>query len=82
MRFNKLNAKVKKAAFAATGLLLGVGVAAAQQTINLSAGPTTAIMPDGSTVPMWATAAAPPRQAPLRRARHRTPARRQAGPAL
>lgn len=53
MRFNELNAILKKAAFAATGLLLGVGMAAAQQTINLSAGPATAIMPDGTTVPMW-----------------------------
>jgi hypothetical protein len=24
-----------------------------QQTINLTAGPTTTTMPDGTTVPMW-----------------------------
>src|SRR5579863_3549575 len=53
MRFNQLKAILKNAAFATTGLLLGVGMAAAQQTINLSAGPATAILPDGSAVPMW-----------------------------
>ncbi len=53
MRFNKLKAILKNAAFATTGLLLGVGMAAAQQTINLSAGPATAVLPDGSAVPMW-----------------------------
>ena len=53
MRFNKLKAILKNAAFATTGLLLGVGMAAAQQTINLSAGPATATLPDGSAVPMW-----------------------------
>ncbi len=53
MRFNKFKAILKKAAFATTGLLLGVGMAAAQQTINLSAGPATATLPDGSAVPMW-----------------------------
>ena len=53
MRFKKLKAILKNAAFATTGLLLGVGMAAAQQTINLSAGPATAVLPDGSTVPMW-----------------------------
>ena len=53
MRFEKLKAILKKAAFATTGLLLGVGMAAAQQTINLSAGPATAVLPDGSAVPMW-----------------------------
>ena len=53
MRSNKLKAILKKAALATTGLLLGVGMAAAQQTINLVAGPAAATMPDGSMVPMW-----------------------------
>jgi hypothetical protein len=52
MRFDKFKAILKHAAFATTGLLLGVGIAAAQ-TVNLSAGPATATMPDGSAVPMW-----------------------------
>jgi hypothetical protein len=34
-------------------LLLGSGAASAQQQINLTAGPATATLPDGTTVPMW-----------------------------
>src|SRR4051812_43962477 len=34
-------------------LLLGATLASAQQQINLSAGPTSITLPDGTTVPMW-----------------------------
>ena len=34
-------------------LLLAGGAASAQQQINLTAGPLTALLPDGSAVPMW-----------------------------
>ncbi len=53
MRLNSLKAIVKTALRGAAVLLLGAGVASAQQTINLSAGPTTATLPDGNAVPMW-----------------------------
>src|SRR2546426_12082243 len=38
--------------FAASILLLGRGVAFAQ-SVNLTAAPTEAALPDGQTVPMW-----------------------------
>jgi hypothetical protein len=53
MRINSLKAIFKTAVLGAAVLLLGAGVADAQQQINLTAGPTTANMPDGSQVPMW-----------------------------
>jgi len=53
MRINDFKAILKRAITGATVLLLGAGVAGAQQQINLAAGPTTALMPDGSVVPMW-----------------------------
>ena len=53
MRLNSLKAILKTALRGAAVLLLGAGVAPAQQTINLSAGPTTATLPDGTAVPMW-----------------------------
>src|ERR1700675_2515118 len=53
MRSNYLKATFKTAALAVTILLLGVGVSLAQQQVNLTAGPATATLPDGSTVPMW-----------------------------
>src|SRR5947209_15007984 len=34
-------------------LLLGATVVVAQQQVNLTAGPATVILPDGSSVPMW-----------------------------
>jgi len=52
MRSNYLKT-LKTAVLAVTILLLGVSVSVAQQTINLAAAPTTLVMPDGSTVPMW-----------------------------
>src|ERR1700722_20808559 len=48
-----LKAILKTAAQGASVLLLGAAVAGAQQQINLTAGPATATMPDGSSVPMW-----------------------------
>src|SRR5206468_11927290 len=44
---------LKTAVLITTVLLLGAGLAVAQQTINLTAAPTTVTLPDGSTVPMW-----------------------------
>src|ERR1700751_2443064 len=52
MRSNYLKT-LKTAVLAVTVLLLGTSVSLAQQTVNLTAEPTTAILPDGSTVPMW-----------------------------
>jgi hypothetical protein len=45
-------AAVVRAGLAAAVLLLGSGVALAQ-SINLTAAPTSAAMPDGTVVPMW-----------------------------
>ena len=53
MQSNYLKQVMKKAGHAATVLLLGAGVATAQQQINLTAGPTSTTLPDGSSVPMW-----------------------------
>src|SRR4029077_12729422 len=52
MRSNYLKT-LKTAVLAVCILLLGVGVSAAQQTVNLTAGPATATLPDGTAVPMW-----------------------------
>ncbi len=53
MRINSLKAITKTAARGAAVLLLGAGMAAAQQQVNLSAGRTNVTLPDGSLVPMW-----------------------------
>jgi Cep192 domain 4/Bacterial Ig domain len=53
MRTKYINTILKAGVHATTVLLLGVGMATAQQQINLSAGQTSAVLPDGSTVPMW-----------------------------
>src|SRR3974390_2781152 len=53
MQIDTLKAIAKAAVRGAAVLLLGAGVAAAQQHINLAAGPATATLPDGSSVPMW-----------------------------
>jgi hypothetical protein len=53
MRFNHTKATLKTAVLVATVLLLGASLTVAQQQINLTAGPATATLPDGSTVPMW-----------------------------
>jgi hypothetical protein len=53
MRFNYLKTSLKTAVLATTVLLLGAGLALAQQQVGLTAGPTTLSTPDGATVPMW-----------------------------
>ena len=53
MRLNDFKISLKAAVLAVAILLLGAGVSAAQQQVNLTAGPTTTTLPDGSTVPMW-----------------------------
>ncbi|MGE5320073.1 MAG: Ig-like domain-containing protein, partial [Hyphomicrobiaceae bacterium] len=42
-----------KAALVASGLLLTAGACLAQQQVNLTAGPASITLPDGSAVPMW-----------------------------
>ncbi len=53
MRINSLQNVLKAAGRGAAVLLIGAGVAVAQQQVNLSAGSTSLTMPDGSMVPMW-----------------------------
>src|SRR5215475_7436508 len=53
MRSNYLKATMKTAVLAVTILLLGVSAALAQTTVNLTAGPQHALLPDGQSVPMW-----------------------------
>src|SRR5215468_7778234 len=52
MRSNYLKT-LKTAVLAISVLLLGASVSFAQQQVNLTAGPATATLPDGSAVPMW-----------------------------
>ena len=44
---------LKAAVRVASVLLAGAVVALGQQQVNLTAGPSTATLPDGSAVPMW-----------------------------
>jgi hypothetical protein len=53
MRSNMFKAALIKSGLAASVLLLANGAAFGQQTVNLTAGPATAAMPDGTGVPMW-----------------------------
>src|SRR2546429_4697437 len=53
MRSNNYKSVLKHAGLAPTVLLLANGVAFGQQTVNLSVGPATATLPDGTAVPMW-----------------------------
>lgn len=53
MRMTYFKAMLKTAVQGATALLLGACVAGAQQQINLTAAPTSVVLPDGSMVPMW-----------------------------
>jgi Bacterial Ig domain len=54
MRSKTYNSLLTKSGFASAILLLASGgTAFAQQQINLTAGPATGRMPDGSAVPMW-----------------------------
>src|SRR5580704_5595438 len=53
MRSTTLKSILKTAMFAVAGLLLTASASFAQQQINLTAGPATATLPDGTAVPMW-----------------------------
>src|ERR1700756_2591192 len=52
MRINYFKALVQAAVTTAC-ILLGAAAAFGQQQVNLTAGPTSVTLPDGSTVPMW-----------------------------
>src|ERR1700757_5529646 len=53
MRLNYLKTCLKTSVLITAVLLLGAGAAFAQQQINLSAGPTSTVLPDGTVVQMW-----------------------------
>ena len=53
MRFDHSKATVRTVIVAVCILLLGASWAAAQQQVNLVAGPAMVNLPDGSSVPMW-----------------------------
>src|ERR1700730_3032947 len=53
MRMNNSKAILKAALRVALILPFAAVVAFGQQTVNLTAAPTTTTMPDGTTVPMW-----------------------------
>src|SRR6202171_507877 len=53
MRTYNFTAVIKAALRVACMLPFAAVPALGQQTVNLTAGPATAILPDGSTVPMW-----------------------------
>ena len=53
MRSKTFKSVLIRSGLVALALALGSGAAYAQQTVNLTAGPSTATMPDGSPVPMW-----------------------------
>jgi FtsP/CotA-like multicopper oxidase with cupredoxin domain len=50
---NYLKASLKTAVLITTVLLLGAGLALAQQTVSLTAAPTSVTLPSGDVVPMW-----------------------------
>src|SRR5581483_5258782 len=53
MRNNSLNAMINAAVRGAAVLLFGAGATAAGAQVNITAAPTSANLPDGSSVPMW-----------------------------
>ena len=53
MRTKQFKSALIQSALAVSFLLLASSPTRAQQVINLTAGPATATLPDGSTVPMW-----------------------------
>src|SRR4051812_27022007 len=53
MWINNIKAVLGAGVRGAAVLFAGVGIANAQQQINLTAGPSNAVLPDGSSVPMW-----------------------------
>src|SRR5713101_9466571 len=59
MRSNNFKSVLKHAGLVASVLLLASGAAFAQQQVNLTAGAATAILPDGTAVPMWGYSCGP-----------------------
>ena len=59
MSFNIVGSRLSKTAFTATIFFLASGASFAQQQVNLTAGPTTATLPDGFAVPMWGYSCGP-----------------------
>ena len=53
MRTHNIKAILNTAARVFGLLLFGAVVTFGQQQVNLTAGPATAILPDGTAVPMW-----------------------------
>src|SRR6267143_60051 len=53
MRTNHFKAILKAALLVAIILPFAAAVAFGQQTVNLTAAPTTTTLPDGTVVPMW-----------------------------
>src|SRR6267154_2088858 len=53
MRFFNFKSALIKSGLAASVLLLASGASFGQQQVNLTAGPTTTTLPDGSVVQMW-----------------------------
>src|SRR5581483_2486326 len=53
MRISSLKTVLRTSVRLAAVLLLGAGLADAQQQVSLAAGATTIVLPDGSSVPMW-----------------------------
>ena len=53
MRMNNFRSIAKAVVRTASILLFGAVATFGQQAVNLTAGPTTAALPDGSAIPMW-----------------------------
>src|SRR2546426_8223485 len=53
MTSNIFRPRLIKSGLAASFVLMASGASFAQQQVNLTAGPATATLPDGSAVPMW-----------------------------
>src|SRR4051812_12782624 len=53
MRFHFVKSSLNRAVGISIVLLLGASLALAQQQVNLSAGASSLVMPDGNSVPMW-----------------------------
>src|SRR5947209_3772032 len=56
MRLHFMKSSLKRTAGISIVLLLGANLVFAQQQVNLSAGPSTLRLPDGTSVPMWSYA--------------------------
>ena len=53
MQYNTFRSMLIRLALVASTFLLASGASFAQQVVNLTAAPATAILPDGTAVPMW-----------------------------